>query len=215
MDIRIVYPEWVVLSSPGAHRRHYQLHSRTVAPSAINKRLVPRHLCGLASCSEGSVDSDQELVYRITVLAPHQTLSPPLSQFLCLLRPLQPPSHSSRTEAFSTTSKTQTQNEGHGHGRPPDFINCLSMSQRSSMSLGPNTSGFCFSTRFDTSHCKEGYTVENALTGLGLLCNKHPGAPHVLEGHRHIYNERCSSSHLTSPSLASPLPTSPPTMLRQ
>lgn len=85
------------------YSQSYQLHPRTMTPSARNKRLVLQRLCGLASCSSSSADRDQKLGYIATAFAPRQTLLLPLFHLLCLPYCLQPPSPSSITEVSAST----------------------------------------------------------------------------------------------------------------
>lgn len=99
----------------GRHSRRFQLNPRRMVPSARNEPLVPQRLCGLASCSVGSVKNSQELEYRTSAIALPQSLPPPFQLLLlphCLL-PLSPPS---RTVVLTTTRKAAAENKISGHG---------------------------------------------------------------------------------------------------
>lgn len=85
-----------------------------MAPSATDEQLAPQEMYGLVSCSAGSADSGQELGYRRTAYAPPQTISPPISQFFCLLQPLQPFSPPSKTAVCITTRQSEGQYKTHG-----------------------------------------------------------------------------------------------------
>lgn len=145
--IRFIHSSCVVTTSPAPHSRRFQSFTKSMAPFARNEQLVPQHLYDLASFSASSFNNDQQLGYGTTMLAPPQILSPPLSQLLCLLRCLWPPSPFVKDTSFCHQKENGSAKQNTWPS-PPGFINVLACSQKPSMSFGSNELWHVFSISF-------------------------------------------------------------------